>query len=56
MPIEIRCTSCGFVLYRGKDLVSVYSVLMRYGFQCPCCLSKLEPKIRRVEIKTTENK
>ena len=45
MPITIKCWSCGFVLYQGKDLKSVDDILKRWGYRCPCCLSTLKPKI-----------
>ena len=41
MPLKIICSSCGFVLYEGKELKSIVDVLKKYGYRCPCCLSPL---------------
>ena len=48
MPICIVCDSCGFILYRGKELKSIEDVLRRWDYRCPCCLSKLEKDIRKI--------
>ena len=58
MPITVICKSCGFVLYSGnpidKGFLSIYDVLKKWGFKCPCCLSELKPIIQdyRIEILT----
>ena len=42
MPIVVRCSSCGYDLYSGKELKSIDDVARRWDYRCPCCLSKLE--------------
>ena len=45
MPLIVQCSSCGFILYKGKDPKSVEDVLKKWDYRCPCCLSVLKPKI-----------
>jgi len=44
MPIIIKCHSCGFILYQGDELVSIESVLRKWGYRCPVCMSPLSNK------------
>ena len=50
MPIIIKCSNCGFVLYEG-GLTTIEDVLKRWAFRCPVCLSTLETKPVRWEIR-----
>ena len=56
MPITIQCSSCGFILYQGKDPKSVDDVLKKWGYRCPCCLSVLKPKIHGYKIEVIDDK
>lgn len=55
MPLIIVCQSCGFILYNGREPVSVYDVLKKWGFRCPCCLSELKPIIQDYKIEPVED-
>ena len=55
MPIVVKCGSCGFVFYQGRELKNIYDVLKQWGFRCPCCMSIIEPEqIINYEIKPSE--
>ena len=41
MPLIVKCNSCGYVLYNGKQLKMIDEILRLYGYRCPCCLSIL---------------
>jgi Zn finger protein HypA/HybF involved in hydrogenase expression len=61
MPLIVKCHSCGFVLYQGRDLKSLEVILRRWGYRCPCCLSPLADlktgkiTIKRIEITVNSN-
>jgi len=54
MPLIIKCASCGFILYQGRELKSVIDILKRWDFRCPCCFSKLQPKILDYKIELAD--
>ena len=45
MPVEYYCAYCGYVLYRErKNVLSLETVLRKYCYTCPCCLSPFRVK------------
>ena len=41
MPIIVKCSSCGFILYKSNQPKPIESILMQWDFRCPCCMSPL---------------
>ena len=41
MPIIVKCSSCGFILYKSNQPKPIEDILMQWGFRCPCCMSPL---------------
>ena len=54
MPIIIKCNSCGFILYQGNELVSIESVLRKWGYRCPVCMSPLSNKPLRFTVEARD--
>ncbi|MCC6020749.1 MAG: hypothetical protein LM577_05225 [Thermoproteaceae archaeon] len=46
----VRCDSCGFVLYKGREPRTVEAVLKMWGGVCPKCMSPLERKPIRMAV------
>ena len=54
--IIIKCSSCGFIFYKGNQLKNIYQILAEWGFRCPCCMSPLDPdKIQDYQIRISSN-
>ncbi len=49
--IIIKCQSCGFPLYQGRQLKSVDDVLRYWSYRCPCCLSILDPEVKGFDVR-----
>ena len=43
--IIIKCSSCGFILYEGRELKVPEDVLKMWDFRCPMCLSPLSTNV-----------
>jgi ribosomal protein S27E len=65
MPVTIQCKDCGYILYRGRDIVIVkpgrnssYSVLEALiGSRCPVCGRVLcKPGLGDIEIRVKQKK
>ena len=50
MPIEFKCSNCGFIFYKGNQLRSIDDILKQWGFRCPVCLSIVEIKPLKFKI------
>lgn len=45
MPFIVKCKSCGYVLYRGKELRDLSIIIRQFDARCPCCLSDLRSSV-----------
>lgn len=42
------------MFYQGNQLVAIDDVLKKWGYRCPVCLSKVEPKVVNWKIEAKE--
>lgn len=50
MPLKIVCSKCGYVLYDGKDIISVTTIIDKYRGRCPKCKHRFSTKNIRMKI------
>ncbi|MDH5815574.1 MAG: hypothetical protein QE164_02100 [Candidatus Nezhaarchaeota archaeon] len=51
LPQIVKCASCGYVLYKGNDLVPPREIAKRFGGKCPKCSSALSQSPLSVEVR-----
>ncbi|MEM0217272.1 MAG: hypothetical protein QXM73_00775 [Candidatus Nezhaarchaeales archaeon] len=51
MPQIVKCAKCGYVLYKGNDLVQPKEIAKRFGGKCPKCSSLLSQSPLSVEVR-----
>jgi hypothetical protein len=46
----VMCSSCGYVLHKGDELVTPRDVIRKYNGRCPNCSRQLNAKGARMEV------
>ncbi|MCX8169359.1 MAG: hypothetical protein N3E39_04080 [Candidatus Methanomethylicia archaeon] len=56
MTIRIYCERCGFIFYRGEDLINPQETIKRYGGRCPRCYKQLQLNSKNIKILSLINR
>lgn len=51
MPEIIKCSKCGYVLYRGNDLIPPRDIVKKFNGKCPRCSSILSQSPVSIEVR-----
>ncbi|MEM2214107.1 MAG: hypothetical protein QXD66_03610 [Candidatus Nezhaarchaeales archaeon] len=51
LPQIVKCASCGYVLYKGNDLIQPKEIAKRFSGKCPKCSSLLSQSPLSVEVR-----
>jgi len=46
----VLCSSCGYVLHKGDELVTPKDVIKKYNGRCPNCSRQLNTKGAKMEV------
>lgn len=50
MPEIVKCAKCGYILYKGNELVPPREIAKRFGGKCPKCSSTLSQNPLSIEV------
>lgn len=50
MPQIVKCSNCGYILYRGNELVQPREIAKRFSGKCPKCSSILSQNPISIEV------
>jgi ribosomal protein S27AE len=51
LPEIIKCAKCGYVLYKGNDLIPPRDVIRKFDGKCPRCSSTLSQNPVSIEVR-----
>jgi len=51
LPEIIKCAKCGYVLYKGNDLIPPRDVVRKFDGKCPRCSSTLSQNPVSIEVR-----
>ena len=54
--LVIKCSSCGFELYKGRSAIEPREVIKQWGGRCPVCMSPLSIKPLKIEVGVAKNR
>ncbi|MDI9620042.1 MAG: hypothetical protein QFX33_04450 [Candidatus Nezhaarchaeota archaeon] len=56
MPQVIKCVNCGYVLYKGNDLVPPREVIKKFHGKCPKCASTLNQTPISIDVQASKGR
>jgi len=51
LPEIIKCAKCGYVLYKGNDLIPPRDIVKKFNGRCPKCSSALSQNPLSIEVR-----
>lgn len=51
MPQIVKCANCGYILYKGIDLMAPKDIVKKFNGKCPKCMTTLTQKPVHIEIR-----
>ncbi|MHC1601531.1 MAG: hypothetical protein ACXQTB_04220 [Candidatus Nezhaarchaeales archaeon] len=51
MPQIVKCANCGYVLYKGNDLVPPKDIVKKFNGKCPKCMALLNQNPLSIEVR-----
>jgi len=51
MPQIVKCANCGYVLYKGNDLVPPKDIVKKFNGKCPKCMAPLNQNPLSIEVR-----
>jgi ribosomal protein S27AE len=51
LPEIVKCAKCGYVLYKGNDLIPPRDIVKKFNGKCPRCSSTLSQNPLSIEVR-----